>query len=89
MNKLFDVDGPNLDRGFENLKAAESRFEQQLHDRIEAMWATYDGRFWEMYLGCTLLEAGRTLLPVVDRQRQGGQPDLCVLDGQKNGSNGS
>jgi hypothetical protein len=96
MNKLFDVDGPNLDRGFENLKAAESRFEQQLHDRIEAMWATYepyadpdfpqgfardvDGRFWEMYLGCTLLEAGRTLLPVVDRQRQGGQPDLCVLD---------
>jgi hypothetical protein len=40
------------------------------------MWATYqpyaepgfpqdfardvDGRFWEMYLGCTLLDAGRT-----------------------------
>lgn len=96
MTKLFDVDGANLDRGFINLKAAESRCEQQLHDHIEAMWATYepyadpdfpqgfardvDGRFWEMYLGCTLLEAGRTLLPVVDRQRQGGQPDLCVLD---------
>lgn len=93
---LFDVNGPNLDRGFENLKAAESPFEQQLHDQIKAMWATYepyadpdfpqgfardvDGRFWEMYLGCTLLEAGRTLLPVVDRQRQGGQPDLCVLE---------
>jgi len=46
------------------------------------MWATYepyadpdfpqgfahdvDGRFWEMYLGCTLLEAGRALLPVVE-----------------------
>jgi hypothetical protein len=79
-----------------DLKAAESPYEQQLHVQIEAMWATYepyadpdfpqgfardvDGRFWEMYLGCTLLEAGRTLLPVVERQRQGGQPDLCVLE---------
>lgn len=96
MTLLFDVHGSNLDRGFENLKAAESPFEQQLHERIEAMWATYepyadpdfpqgfardvDGRFWEMYLGCTLIEANRTLLPVVGRQRQGGQPDLCVLE---------
>lgn len=96
MTNLFDVNGPSLDRGFENLKAAESPFEQQLHDHIEAMWATYkpyadpdfrqgfardvDGRFWKMYLGCTLLGAGRTLLPVVERQRQGGQPDLCVLE---------
>jgi hypothetical protein len=42
MTNLFDVDGPNLDRGFENLKAAESPFEQQLQDQIEAMWATYE-----------------------------------------------
>lgn len=33
-----------------------------------------------MYLGCTLLEAGRALLPVVERQREGGQPNLCVLE---------
>ncbi|MDR6585650.1 hypothetical protein [Herbaspirillum frisingense] len=39
-----------------------------------------DGRFWEMYLGCMLLEAGRSLLPVIGRQRQGGKPDLCVLE---------
>ncbi len=39
-----------------------------------------DGRFWEMYLGCSLLQAGRTLLPVVERQRDGGQPDLCILE---------
>jgi hypothetical protein len=60
------------------------------------MWSTYepyadpdfrqgfardvDGRFWEMYLGCTLLEAGRTLLPAAERQRDGGQPDLCVIE---------
>jgi hypothetical protein len=30
-----------------------------------------DGRFWEMCLGCTLIDAGRTLLPVVERQREG------------------
>lgn len=97
MSDLFDVDGANLDRGFENLKIAEFPIEQQLHAMLQEMWARYepyadpdfrqgfardvDGRFWEMYLGCTLLEAGRTLLPVVDRQREGGQPDLCVLEG--------
>jgi len=96
MTRLFDIDGPNLDRGFVNLKAAESSFEQHLHGLIESMWAVYepyadpdfaqgfardvDGRFWEMYLGCTLLEAGRALLPVVERQRAGGQPDLCVVE---------
>jgi hypothetical protein len=63
------------------------------------MWATYqpyadpdfpqgfardvDGRFWEMYLGCTLLESGRTLLPVIEGQRAGGQPDLCVIEGRR------
>lgn len=96
MSNLFDINGVNLDRGFENLKAAKSAVEQQLHDTLQKMWDRYepyadpdfrhgfardvDGRFWEMYLGCMLLEAGRTLLPVVDRQRQGGQPDLCVVE---------
>lgn len=96
MSDLFDVEGANLDRGFENLKAAESPIEQQLRAMLQEKWDRYepyadpdfrhgfardiDGRFWEMYLGCTLLEAGRTLLPVIKRQREGGQPDICVLD---------
>lgn len=96
MSDLFDVNGANLDRGFRNLKAADSPYEQELRAILEGMWATYepyadpdfrqgfardmDGRFWEMYLGCTLLDAGRTLLPVVERRREGGQPDLCVVD---------
>lgn len=96
MSDLFDVGGANLDLGFENLKAAEFPIEQQLRAMLQDMWATYepyadpdfrqgfardvDGRFWEMHLGCTLLEAGRTLLPVAERQRDGGQPDLCVLE---------
>lgn len=99
MSDLFDVDGANLDLGFENLKAAESPFEQQLHATLQEMWARYepyadpdfrqgfardvDGRFWEMYLGCTLLEAGRRLLPVTDRRREGGQPDLCILEADR------
>lgn len=97
MTDLFDVDGPNLDLGFVNLKAAQFPEEQRLRTMLDAMWARYepyadpdfrhgfardvDARFWEMYLGCTLLEAGHQLLPVVERQREGGQPDLCVLDG--------
>ena len=96
MSDLFDVDGASLDPSFENLKAAQFPIEQQLRAMLQEMWERYepyadpdfrpgfardvDGRFWEMYLGCTLLEAGRALLPVVERQREGGQPDLCVLD---------
>lgn len=99
MSDLFDVNGTNLDLGFENLKAAEFPIEQQLRVMLQEMWARYepyadpdfrqgfardvDGRFWEMYLGCTLLETGRTLLPVSNRQREGGQPDLCVLEGDR------
>jgi hypothetical protein len=96
MSDLFGVEGANLDRGFENLKAAELPIEQQLRALLQEMWTRYepyadpdfrqgfardvDGRFWEMYLGCTLLDADRTLLPVVGRQREGGQPDLCVVE---------
>jgi len=95
MSNLFAVHGANLDRSFENLRVAESPYEQQLHTMLEDMWRLYepfadpdfrqgfardvDGRFWEMYLGCTFLEAGYSLLPAADRQREGGQPDLCVL----------
>ena len=96
MSDLFDVDGANLNLSFKNLKATQSPIDQQLHAMLQEMWECYepyadpgfrhgfardvDGRFWEMYLGCTLLESGRTLLPVVERLRKGGQPDLCVLD---------
>lgn len=98
MNDLFDVDGANLDRGFENLKAAQSPVEQQLRAMLQEMWERYKhyadldfrqgfardvyGRFWEMYLGCALLKAGRTLLPVA-KPHKGGQPDLCVLDNDR------
>jgi len=93
--RIFDFDGPNLDRGFANLREPEHSVEQELHELIERMWERYepyadpdfrhgfardvDGRFWEMYLGCALLDAGRILLPVSERLRDGGQPDLCVL----------
>lgn len=95
MARIFDFDGPNLDRGFANLRAPEHPVEHELHELIEPMWERYepyadpdfrhgfardvDGRFWEMYLGCALLDAGRNLLPVSERLREGGQPDLCVL----------
>lgn len=96
MTRIFDIDGDNLDPGFVNIRERQSRAEQEMHELIEAMWAIYepyadpdfrhgfardvDGRFWEMYLGCTLLEAGRALLPAAERLREGGQPDLCVVE---------
>ncbi|MGV2981967.1 hypothetical protein ACERNI_17500 [Camelimonas sp. ID_303_24] len=95
MNRIFDFDGPNLNKGFIHLRAAEHPEEKRLHGIIEGMWERYepyadpdfrdgfardvDGRFWEMYLGWTFLEAGHALLPASDRLREGGQPDLCIL----------
>jgi len=83
MSGLFDADGVNLDRGFENLKAAKFAIEQELRFtcRMRECYEPYAapdfrhgfardcrGRFWEMYLGCALLESGRTLL-VLDCRR--------------------
>lgn len=42
-----------------------------------------EGRFWEMYIGCALLEAGKDLLPRSKRPRTGGQPDLCILENDR------
>jgi hypothetical protein len=36
-----------------------------------------DGRLWEMYLGCTLLESGRTLLPVIEGSARAVSP-ICA-----------
>ena len=97
--KLFDVTGDNLDLGYLNLQAAGSKTEAEFQAVIEHMWQAYepyadpdfaqgfardvDARFWEMYLGCTFLDAGYQLLPVKDRKKDGGQPDLCVLAGER------
>ncbi|WP_292377550.1 hypothetical protein [Mesorhizobium sp.] len=95
MTRIFDFDGPNMNKGFINLRAAEHPEEKRLHSIIEGMWERYepyadpdfrdgfardvDARFWEMYLGWTFLEAGHALLPTSERLRERGQPDLCVL----------
>jgi hypothetical protein len=96
MTSLWDIAGNNLDRGYVNLQVAQFPQEQQIRHALDAMWVVYepyadpdfresfardpDSRFWEMYLGCSLIDAGKTLLPVARRLRQGGQPDLCILD---------
>jgi hypothetical protein len=41
MSDLFDIDRVNLDRGFENLNAAESPIEQQLHATLQEIWDRY------------------------------------------------
>jgi hypothetical protein len=77
MSNLFDVDGPRLDLGYQNLKAGRSEFDPHFRNGFAK---DPHAHFWEMELGCTLLNAGRRLLPTIERQRNGGQPDLCVLE---------
>lgn len=97
MPDLFSVSVDDADVGYRNVRAGVYQVERELREALEAMWATYepyadrafveafartpDPRFWEMFLGCQLLAAGKTLLPTSDRQRRGGQPDICVVEG--------
>lgn len=96
MRGLWDVEGDHLDIGYVNIREARSRAEVDIREALDAMWERYApyadsdfkagfardpaGRFWEMHLGCKLLAAGKTLLVAGARKREGGQPDLCVLE---------
>lgn len=98
LDPIFSFDGPNLDPSFVSLRSRDQGPEKALHELIEVMWQRYGsyadpdfregfardvyGRFWEMYLGCTILDAGHDLLRTTDRMRSGGQPDICVLAGE-------
>jgi hypothetical protein len=91
--------GDNLDLGYMNLRAGETKDERILADTLQVMWDRYEpyadpdfapgfardpeGRFWEMFLGCALMDAGKTLLPTAERPRETGHPDLCVVDGKR------
>ncbi len=96
MAYLFGVKGSNLDIGYLSIREGTSAIECEIRDTLENMWVTYgpfadhdfpegfagdpEARFWEMFMGCQFLNAGRTLMATCDRQKTGGQPDLCVLD---------
>ena len=99
MSSLFEIEGSDLDRAYTNLREGKYASERDTRKMLESMWQTYepyadadfrpgfardpDGRFWEMYLGCTLAQAGKKLLPRSDRQTAGGQPDICVLEADR------
>ena len=99
MVDLFSLSGPDLDGGYLNIRAGAHAVERELRETLENFWAVYqpfadpnfvaefarepESRFWEMYVACQLLDAGKTLLPTAERSRRGGQPDVCVLDGDR------
>ena len=99
MSSLFEIEGSDLDRAYTNLREGKYASERDTRKMLESMWQTYepyadadfrpgfardpDGRFWEMYLGCTLAQAGKELLPRSGRQTTGGQPDICVLEADR------
>lgn len=99
MTGLWIVEGKNLDPAYVNLREGPFGAVRQVRSELDAMWTTYEpcadpdfrdgfardpeGRFWEMYVGCRLLEAGKLLLPAAERNRGGGRPDICVLDGNR------
>lgn len=96
MCDLWSVDGEDLDRGYLNLRTASHPEEQDMRGQLDRLWETYapyadatfrqgfardpNARFWEMYLGCRLLQAGKRLMPTAERPRRGGQPDICMIE---------
>lgn len=99
MAPLFELAGPDLDPGYLNLCAAEYPAEQVIKAALEGMWLRFepyadadfamafardpDARFWEMYLGCALLNAGKALQLRANRAQGQGNPDLCIVDGER------
>jgi hypothetical protein len=99
MTDLFAITGDDLDLGYLNLRAGKHRRERDIAQALEQMWTRYkayadrdfvpafardpEARFWEMFLGCALLDAGKTLLPTAERPRDGGHPDLCIVDANR------
>ena len=71
----------------DNLKKAHPGLRPSDLDYIERLWSQFrqyadrqfevefiadlQGRFWEMYLGCALLDAGHALVPADDRPAEG------------------
>lgn len=99
MPSLWSIDDPNADLGYRNLKRAECAVERDIRAALDEMWSVFepfadsdflpafahdpDARFWEMFLGYSLLQDGRTLLPAAERGNQEGLPDICLLDGDR------
>ena len=99
MTSLWSIEDANADLGYRNIRSGDSAAERGMRESLEAMWAVFepfadpdflpafahdpDARFWEMFLGYSLLQDGRTLLPAAERGNQGGLPDICLLDGDR------
>ena len=97
MTSLWDIQGNDLDRAYFNIRLARHPIEQALRLSFDEMWKVYepyadrdfrqafardiDARHWEMYLGYRLLQSGKALVPVSQRHRKGGQPDICIQEG--------
>lgn len=100
MPSLFEIEGNNLDEGYMNLRSGRYPVERQIAKSLEEMWVRFqpfsdpgfreafardpESRFWEMCLGCYLLDSGKQLVPNRDVDRSRGSPDFCIIDeGQK------
>ena len=99
MRSLFAAVGDNLDAAYLNLRSGRHPADRQIVEKLESMWARYepyadphfvaafardpDARFWEMFLGCAILDAGKALLLATERPRRGGRPDLCIVEGDR------
>lgn len=92
----IEGDDLDLDVGYRNLREGAYQTERQIVAALEAMWEQFEpyadeefrqgfardpeSRFWEMFLACALLQAGKVLLPSKDRPKTGGRPDICVVE---------
>ncbi len=78
-SSLFDLQVSNADVAYENIRRANSPFEREIKNHLDALWRIYqpfadsgfvrefpndpDGRFWEMYLTVELVRQGKNVRP--------------------------
>lgn len=99
MPSLWSIEDPTAQLGYRNLKRAEHACEREMRGALDEMWRVFepyadpdfvpafahdpDARFWELFLGYSLLQDGRTLLSAAERWNADGLPDICVIDGDR------
>jgi|GEM_PF-430734 len=93
---LESVDGEDL--GYRNIRDGILPIERQIRQNLENLWCRFEPyadtqfrtefarqpseRFWEMHLGCWLLDQGKQIVArsELTRAAQGNRPDFCVVE---------
>lgn len=98
-DELWSEASENVSDAYRFMREKRNDVATDIRKKIEGLWPIYkpyadadfipgfaqdvEARFWEMYLSCKLLRDGKKLLTRQEIGQEGGNPDICVLEGEQ------